>query len=78
MAELIVTADMALVSFIMAILKEAGLLFTVDPAYGAANAGFVNYGISSYQRVMVRVEDLAEARRLVNQAMQDLPPAEDS
>jgi len=69
MAQLMVTADMALVSFVMAVLKDAGLLFTVDPAYGVVNAGFVNYGISSYQRIMVRAQDLAEARRYIQEAL---------
>lgn len=53
MAELIVTSDLALVSFIMAVLKEAEFLFAVDPAYGVAGAGFVSHGISGYQRIMV-------------------------
>ena len=68
MAELIVTADMALVSFIMALLEEEGLLFTVNPAYGVAYAGFINHAISSYQRIMVREEDLIPARQLIREA----------
>ncbi|MEI9906470.1 MAG: hypothetical protein WDN06_23165 [Asticcacaulis sp.] len=76
MAQLIVTGDMALVSFIVAILKDARLLFTVDPAYGVANAGFVSHAISSYQRIMVRTKDLAAARQRVAETLRSDPPAD--
>jgi hypothetical protein len=73
MVELIVTSDLALISPIMAVLNEAKILHTVDPAYGVANAGFVNYSISTYQRVMVPKDHLAAARDLVQQAMLSTP-----
>jgi hypothetical protein len=71
MVELIVTADLALVSLIVAILKEARIIFTLNPAYGVGDFGYVSYGISNSQRIMVRSEDAAQARQLVKAAMAD-------
>ena len=71
MVELIVTADLALVSFIVAILKEADIAFTLNPAYGVGTFGYISYGVSSHQRIMVRTEDAARARQLVTEASTD-------
>ncbi len=68
MVELIVTADLALVSLVVAILKEAGMPFTVNPAYGVGDFGYVSYGVSNSQRIMVRNEDAVRARQLIDEA----------
>ena len=77
MVELIVTPDLALVSLIMAVLKGADVLYTVDPAYGVANAGFVNNAISTYQRIMVPQNKLSEARNLIRLALSSSPADSD-
>ena len=71
MAELIVTADLALVSLVVALLKEADIPFTVNPAYGVGSFGYVSYGVSSSQRIMVRTDDVAQARQLLADALAD-------
>ncbi len=68
MVQLIVTADLALISFIVAILNEAQIPYTINPAYGVADAGYVGYVVSSFYRIMVRTEDLVRARELVDEA----------
>jgi acyl-CoA synthetase (AMP-forming)/AMP-acid ligase II len=71
MVELIVTADMALVSLVVAVLKAERVPFTVNPAYGVGEFGYVSNAISSLQRIMVRTEDAPRLRQWLAEAKPD-------